>query len=194
MTDGEWERLGPLIPAAKPGGGRTTSARRSTPFRNFQRDGLQSANWERLHLDLREDMGCEASPTVIVDSQSIKSRGKAGGHNDLTGYDAGKREGSQMSPACSIKSERCPSRVHSDLHQKTIVACQALLLPLLRRRKAKSRSTWFGCDRNLSLSSLVGVQKPRPNVGSGDQCRTNARSCVCTTGKEPAAGAMHGFA
>ena len=42
--------------------------------------------------------------------------------------------------------------------------------------------------------SLVGVQKPRPNVGSGDQRRTNARSCVCATGKEPAAGTMHGFA
>jgi len=37
-------------------------------------------------------MGCEASPTAIVDSQSIKSGGKAGDDNDLTSYDAGKRE------------------------------------------------------------------------------------------------------
>jgi hypothetical protein len=76
MTDGEWERLMPLIPAAKPGGGRATSARRSTPFRNFQRDGLHGANWERLHMDLREDMGCEASPTQS--STVHKKRRKSG--------------------------------------------------------------------------------------------------------------------
>jgi transposase len=104
MTDGEWARLEPLIPAAKRGGRpRTTNMRaainailyllrtgcpwrylprdgfppRSTVyniFRNFQKDGVWDAIWERLHMDLREDMGREASPTAaIIDSQSVKS-------------------------------------------------------------------------------------------------------------------------
>ena len=100
-------RLEPLIPAAKPGGRpRTTNMReainailyllrtgcpwrylprdgfppRSTVyniFRNFQKDGVWDAIWERLHMDLREDMGREASPTAaVIDSQSVRSAEK----------------------------------------------------------------------------------------------------------------------
>ena len=107
MTDEEWELLAPLIPAAKPGGRpRHTDMRaamnailyllrtgcpwrylprdgfppRSTVyniFRNFQRDGVWQAIWERLHMALRERMGRQASPTAaIIDSQSVKSAEK----------------------------------------------------------------------------------------------------------------------
>ncbi len=107
MTDGEWARLEPLIPPAKPGGRpRLTNMReainailyllrtgcpwrylpregfppRSTVyniFRNFQKDGVWDAIWERLHMELREDMEREASPTAaIIDSQSVKATEK----------------------------------------------------------------------------------------------------------------------
>jgi transposase len=107
MTDDEWARLEPLIPPAKPGGRpRQTNMRealnaifyllrtgcpwrylprdgfppRSTVyniFRNFQKDGVWEAIWQRLHMDLREEMEREASPTAaIVDSQSLKSSEK----------------------------------------------------------------------------------------------------------------------
>ena len=107
MTDDEWARLEPLIPSAKPGGRpRQTNMReainaifyvlrtgrpwrylprdgfppRSTVyniFRNFQKDGVWEAIWQRLHMDLREDMEREASPTAAaVDSQSLKSAEK----------------------------------------------------------------------------------------------------------------------
>ena len=46
-------------------------------FRNFQKDGVWEAIWQRLHMDLREDMEREASPTAAaVDSQSLKSAEK----------------------------------------------------------------------------------------------------------------------
>jgi transposase len=108
LTDAEWARLEPLIPPAKPGGRpRGTNMReamnailyllrtgcpwrylprgdfpaRSTVyniFRNFKRDGVWSAIWESLHMDLREDLGREASPTAaVIDSQSLKSVEKA---------------------------------------------------------------------------------------------------------------------
>lgn len=96
MTDGEWARLEPLIPPAKPGGRpRETNMReainaifyllrtgcpwrylpgdgfppRSTVyniFRNFQKDGVWDAIWQALHMDLREDMEREASPTAAI--------------------------------------------------------------------------------------------------------------------------------
>ena len=96
MTDGEWARLEPLIPPAKPGGRpRETDMReainaifyllrtgcpwrylprdgfppRSTVyniFRNFQKDGVWDAIWQALHMDLREDMEREASPTAAI--------------------------------------------------------------------------------------------------------------------------------
>lgn len=96
LTDAEWERLRPLIPAAKPGGRpRKTDMRsamnavlyllrtgcpwrylprdgfppRSTVyniFRKFQRDGVWEAIWAELHAALRERLGHEASPTAAV--------------------------------------------------------------------------------------------------------------------------------
>jgi transposase len=109
LTDEEWELLEPLIPPAKPGGRpRQTDMReamnailyilrtgcpwrylprdgfppRSTVyniFRNFQRDGVWQAIWDRLYGDLREQSGREASPTAaIIDSQSVKSAEKGG--------------------------------------------------------------------------------------------------------------------
>jgi putative transposase len=107
MTDEEWAHLEPLIPPAKPGGRpRATNMReavnaifyllrtgcpwrylprdgfppRSTVyniFRNFQKDGTWDAIWQKLHMDLREDMERDASPTAaIIDSQSLKSAEK----------------------------------------------------------------------------------------------------------------------
>lgn len=107
MTDGEWACLEPLIPPPKPGGRpRGTNMReainailyllrtgcpwrylprdgfppRSTVyniFRNFQKDGVWDAIWARLHMELREDMEREASPTAaVIDSQSVKSAEK----------------------------------------------------------------------------------------------------------------------
>ncbi len=107
VTDAEWARLERLIPPAKPGGRpRETDMReainaifyllrtgcpwrylprdgfppRSTVyniFRNFQKDGVWDAIWRQLHMDLREDMEREASPTAaIIDSQSLKGAEK----------------------------------------------------------------------------------------------------------------------
>ena len=96
LTDVQWERLEPLIPAAKPGGRpRKTDMRaamnaifyllrtgcpwrylprgafppRSTVyniFRQFQRDGVWERIWEELHMALREALGREASPTAAI--------------------------------------------------------------------------------------------------------------------------------
>jgi transposase len=96
LSDGEWERLAPLIPAAKPGGRpRKTDMRsamnaifyllrtgcpwrylppgifppRSTVyniFRTFQRQGVWEAIWEELRAALRERLGREASPSAGV--------------------------------------------------------------------------------------------------------------------------------
>ena len=35
-------------------------------FRNFQKAGVWDAIWERLHMELREDMEREASPTAAI--------------------------------------------------------------------------------------------------------------------------------
>ncbi len=46
-------------------------------FRNFERDGVWGAIWESLHMDLRESLGRQASPTAaVIDSQSLKSAEK----------------------------------------------------------------------------------------------------------------------
>jgi transposase len=96
LTDGEWARLGPLIPAPKPGGRpRKTDMRsamnaifyllrtgcpwrylprdgfppRSTVyniFRRFQCEGSWEAIWGELHTALRERLGREASPSAAV--------------------------------------------------------------------------------------------------------------------------------
>jgi transposase len=96
LTDAEWARLEPLIPAAAPGGRpRKTDMRaamnailyllrtgcpwrylprdgfppRSTVyniFRKFQRDGTWEAIWGELHMALRERLGRAASPSAAV--------------------------------------------------------------------------------------------------------------------------------
>src|SRR3954468_21224892 len=96
LTEAEWARLEPLIPAAEPGGRpRKTNMRsamnailyllrtgcpwrylprdgfppRSTVyniFRKFQRDGGGEAIWAELHMALREHLGREASPSAAV--------------------------------------------------------------------------------------------------------------------------------
>ena len=46
-------------------------------FRNFKRDGVWDAIWDSLHMDLRENLGREASPTAaVIDSQTVKSAEK----------------------------------------------------------------------------------------------------------------------
>ena len=96
LTDAEWARLAPLIPAAEPGGRpRKTDMRaamnailyllrtgcpwrylprdgfppRSTVyniFRKFQRDGIWETIWAELHVALREQLGREAGPSAAV--------------------------------------------------------------------------------------------------------------------------------
>jgi putative transposase len=96
LTDPEWERWVPLIPAAKRGGRprktdmrsamnaildllRTGCPRRYLPravfpprstvyhiFRAFQRQGAWEAIWEELRAALRERLGREASPSAGV--------------------------------------------------------------------------------------------------------------------------------
>jgi transposase len=96
LTDAEWDRLAPLIPAASPGGRpRTTDMRsamnailyllrtgcpwrylprdgfppRSTVyniFRKFQREGTWEAISAELHMALRERLGREASPSAAI--------------------------------------------------------------------------------------------------------------------------------
>jgi transposase len=109
MTDAEWAVLEPLVPPAKPGGRpRETDMRaalnaifyllrtgcpwrylprdgfppRSTVyniFRNLQQEGAWGTIWSHLHMDLREHLGREASPSAaILDSQSLKAAEKGG--------------------------------------------------------------------------------------------------------------------
>ena len=96
LTEAQWERLEPLIPAAKSGGRpRKTDMRaamnaifyllrtgcpwrylprgpfppRSTVyniFRKFQHDGGWERIWEELHMALREALDREASPTAAI--------------------------------------------------------------------------------------------------------------------------------
>jgi hypothetical protein len=80
LTDAEWERLRPLIPAAKPGG-----RPRKTDMRSAMNAVLYllrtGCPWRYLGGDLggvargsARTLGHEASPTAaVLDSQSLKS-------------------------------------------------------------------------------------------------------------------------
>ena len=109
LSDAEWARLAPLIPAAKPGGRpratdmraamnaiffllRTGSPWRYLPpgrfpprstvyniFRNFQRDGVWEAIWAELHVALREHAGRAASPSAGVIDSQSLKSAEKGG-------------------------------------------------------------------------------------------------------------------
>ena len=109
LTDAEWARLEPLIPAATPGGRpRKTDMRaamnailyllrtgcpwrylpsdgfppRSTVyniFRKFQRDRVWEAIWAELHMALRERLGREASPSAAILDSQTVKSAEKGG-------------------------------------------------------------------------------------------------------------------
>ena len=117
VTDEQWSRLEPLIPAPKPGGRPPTYGRREIVnavlyqlrcgatwrmmphdlpswgityhyWRAWRKDGT----WERAHdtlrTEVRQSMGTNAQPSAgTVDSQSEKTRDRGG----VDGYDAGKK-------------------------------------------------------------------------------------------------------
>ena len=119
LTDEEWAHIEPLIPPAKPGGGKRRVDMREVvngvmyilstgcqwryipkdlPPKSTVHDYLSLWNWDgtldrihhALYVECREKAEREASPTAcIIDSQSVKS-GKRGPRVDRHGFDAGK--------------------------------------------------------------------------------------------------------
>ena len=108
LTDEEWAHIEPLIPPAKPGGGKRRvkmrevadgvmyvlstgcqwrSLPKDLPPRSTVHDYLSLWTWDgtldcihhALYVKCREKAGRDASPTVcIIDSQSVKSAEKGG--------------------------------------------------------------------------------------------------------------------
>jgi transposase len=108
LTDEEWAHIEPLIPLAKPGGGKRRvkmrevvnavmyvlstgcqwrSLPKDLPPRSTVHDYLSLWTWDgtldrihhALYVKCREKAGREASPTAcIIDSQSVKSAEKGG--------------------------------------------------------------------------------------------------------------------
>ena len=108
LTDQEWAHIEPLIPPAKPGGGKRRvkmhevvnavmyvlstgcqwrSLPKDLPPRSTVHDYLSLWTWDgtldrihhALYVKCREKAGREASPTAcIIDSQSVKSAEKGG--------------------------------------------------------------------------------------------------------------------
>jgi transposase len=108
LTDAEWQRLGKLIPAPKPGGRPARYPRREIVnavlyvlfsgcpwrllphdfppwqvvyhyFRRWRRDGTWEKAHDRLRGDLRQALGRQRQPSAaILDSQSVKTTEKGG--------------------------------------------------------------------------------------------------------------------
>ena len=113
LQDEQWQKIEPLIPAAKPGGRprtvqmrevlnailyllRTGCAWRMLPhdlppwgtvhyyYRRFRREEVWKSIHDRLREEVRQAEGREATPSAaIVDSQSVKTTEK-GGSTDMT--------------------------------------------------------------------------------------------------------------
>ena len=108
LTDAEWERLGPLIPAVKWGGRPATSSRREivngildvlrsgcswrmlpkdlppwdlvfSYFNHWRKNGVWQAAHDQLYGQMRQQMQREPQPSAAVaDSQSTKTTEKGG--------------------------------------------------------------------------------------------------------------------
>jgi transposase len=109
LTDAEWAVLGPLIPAASPGGRPRKTAMRSAMnailyllrtgcpwrylprdgfpprstvyniFRKFKADGTWEAIWSALYVLLREREGREASPSAGIVDSQAIKSAEKGG-------------------------------------------------------------------------------------------------------------------